>query len=209
MPDNFKYDVFLSHSSKDKEIVRAIAERLRADRLRVWFDEWELRAGDSIPAKFEEGLDESRVLVLCMSANAFGAEWAQLEAATFRFRDPLNKERRFIPLRLDEAPIRGSLAQFLCINWLPEERHRSYAKLLKACQPPEKPTERASDPQREQVAARTIQLAYKATISSYAFSPDGKRILTAANDNTVRLWDMETGLCLRVLGGDDPKSGTD
>ena len=30
-----------------------------------------------------------------------------------RFRDPLNKERRFILLRLDDAPIKGSLAQFL------------------------------------------------------------------------------------------------
>ena len=45
-----------------------------------------------------------RVLVLCMSANAFGSDWAQLEAGTFRFRDPLNKQRRFIPLPLDDAP---------------------------------------------------------------------------------------------------------
>ena len=56
---------------------------------------------DRIPAKIEEGLAHSRVLVLCMSAHAFGSDWAQLEAGTFRFRDPLNKERRFIPLRLD------------------------------------------------------------------------------------------------------------
>jgi len=46
------------------------------------------------------------VLVLCMSANAFASDWAQLESGTFRFRDPLNKERRFIPLRLDDAPRR-------------------------------------------------------------------------------------------------------
>jgi hypothetical protein len=32
-----------------------------------------------------------------------GSDWAQLEAGTFRFRDPLNKEGRFIPLRLDDA----------------------------------------------------------------------------------------------------------
>jgi hypothetical protein len=42
-----------------------------------------------------------------------------LEAGTFRFRDPLNKERLFIPLRLDATPIKGSLAQFLYINWRP------------------------------------------------------------------------------------------
>jgi hypothetical protein len=113
----FTYDVFLSHSAKDKAVVRPLAERLRQDGLKVWFDEWVLKPGDSLPAKIEEGLEHSRVLVLCMSANAFGSDWAQLEAGTcgrgnLPFRDPLNKERRFIPLRLDDAPIKGSLAQF-------------------------------------------------------------------------------------------------
>ena len=128
----FDYDVFLSHSSKDKAVVRDVAERLRADGLRVWFDDWELRPGDNIPAKIETGLEHSRVLVLCMSAHAFGSDWAQLEAGTFRFRDPLNQERRFIPLRLDNAPIKGSLAQFLYIDWLPQNREQEYSKLLEA-----------------------------------------------------------------------------
>ena len=99
----FEFDVFLSYSSKDKAVVRAVAERLRADGLRVWFDEWVFKPGDSIPAKIEEGLEHSRVLVLCMSANAFGSDWAQLEAGTcwwrnLRFRDPLNRERHFLPV---------------------------------------------------------------------------------------------------------------
>jgi hypothetical protein len=123
----FPYDVFLSRSAKDKAVVRPLAERLRADGVKVWFDEWVLKPGDSIPAKIEEGLEHSRVLVLCMSAQAFGADWAQWEAGTcrrrnLRFRDPLNRERRFIPLRLDDAPTKGSLAQFLYINWRPAVR---------------------------------------------------------------------------------------
>ena len=104
MPDEFQYDVFLSHSAKDKAAVRPLAERLRADGVKVGFDEWVLKPGDSIEknqpqtAKIEEGLERSRVLVLCMSANAFGSDWAQLESGTLRtgqrpFRDPLNKER--------------------------------------------------------------------------------------------------------------------
>ena len=39
-----------------------------------------------------------------LSSNAFSWDWAQLESGTFRFRDPLNKERCFLPLRLDDAP---------------------------------------------------------------------------------------------------------
>ena len=57
-------------------------------------------------AKIEEGLEHSRVLVLCMSAHAFGSDWAQLEAGTcgrgnLPFRDPLNQERRSSISRFD------------------------------------------------------------------------------------------------------------
>ena len=66
MSESFSFDLFLSHSAKDKTVVRALAKRLRADGLKVWFDEWEIKPGDSIPAKIEEGLEHARVLVLCM-----------------------------------------------------------------------------------------------------------------------------------------------
>jgi len=141
MAEDFKYDVFLSHSARDKPAVRELAQQLKANGLHVWFDEWEIHPGDSIPAKIEEGLEYSRVLVLCMSANAFGSDWTQLEAGTFRFRDPLNKERRFIPLRLDDTPIKSSLAQFLYIDWRAKDHEQQYAKLLDACRLGGKPLE--------------------------------------------------------------------
>jgi len=199
----YTHDVFLSHSNKDKATVRTIAERLRADGLRVWFDDWELKPGDSIPAKIEQGLEQSRVLVLCLSSNAFGSDWAALESGTFRFRDPLNKERRFIPLRLDDAPIKGSLAQFVFIDWVGEESKREYMKLLEACYLLEQPTMSKAKTKQERPAEKIIQLQYKpkATIYSYAFSLDGKRVLTGGSDEAMRLWDMETGRCLCVFKG--------
>jgi len=35
MAETFQYDVFISHSSKDKPAVRELAERLKQDGLRV------------------------------------------------------------------------------------------------------------------------------------------------------------------------------
>lgn len=95
--EEFVFDVFLSHSAKDKETVREVAERLRADGLRVWFEDWEILPDDSLSPsdkarvreeKTEAGLEHSRVLVLCLSANALGSEWARLERQTIRFNAP-------------------------------------------------------------------------------------------------------------------------
>lgn len=64
MAADFQYDVFLSHSSKDKAMVRPLAERLRKDRLKVWFDEGVLKPGDTIAAKIEEGRKASSLAVV-------------------------------------------------------------------------------------------------------------------------------------------------
>ena len=107
MPAEFPYAVFLSHSAKDKAVVRPLAERLRAggdtskDEGKRMKDETALHPSSFIIHPFPT--------VLCMSANAFGSDWAQLESGTLRtgqrpFRDPLNKEHRILPLRLDDAP---------------------------------------------------------------------------------------------------------
>lgn len=195
------FDVFLSHSSKDKPIVRPLAERLRKDGVRVWFDEWEIKPGDSIPAKIEEGLEHSRVLVLCMSTNAFGSDWAQLESGTFRFRDPLNQERHFILLRLDESPIVTSLAHFSYINWRPENRPQEYSKLLAACCSQAKPLAEDRVPIPMQDPGKTVRLDYDATPQAYAFSADGKKVLCGDHDGKIRLWDATTGDCLHTLKG--------
>jgi tetratricopeptide (TPR) repeat protein len=144
MGESFRYDVFISHSSQDKPVVRQLAERLKGDGLRVWFDEWEIKAGDMISLKIEEGLEQSRTLILVMSVNAFASEWVTLERHTALFRDPTNAQRRFIPLRLDDGEIKDILRHFAYVDW----RHKSdeqYVRLLAGCQPVAGATQPPSD----------------------------------------------------------------
>jgi hypothetical protein len=115
-PVGFLNDVFLSYSSKDGEFVQALAERLQSQGVRVWMDRWNIRPGDPIMAKIDEGLEHSRAIVLCMSGNAFGSDWSLLESQAVRFRDPLNRDRRLIPVRLDDAAIPGSLESLSYID---------------------------------------------------------------------------------------------
>ena len=208
MSEYFAYDVFLSHSAKDKEVVRDIAERLRGDGLKVWLDDWEIRPGDNIPSKIEEGLEKSRVLVLCMSAHAFGSDWAQLESGMFRFRDPLNKERRFIPLKLDDALVKGSLAQFLHVDWRPPARVREYGKLLEACRPVKIEIPTAQQAAQARLREKIVSLGHTNAIRSVALSPDGRQALSGSDDKTVRVWEVESGECVRVLEGHSASVGS-
>lgn len=123
MPDNkvFTHDVFLSHNSEDKEAVRKIANELKSRGLRVWFDEWEIKHGEDIYLKIEEGLETSRNLLLCMSSNCFKSDWVSLELSTVIFRDPVNRNRRFIPLLLESCTIPDSLKRFKYIDYRKRE----------------------------------------------------------------------------------------
>ena len=131
-PETFDFDVFLSHSSKDKPAVRDLAERLKADGLKVWFDEWEIRPGDPIYAKVRDGLERSRVVLLFMSRKGLDSDWATLEHQAILFADPLNRKRRFIPLRLDDGDIPAVLRQYAYLDWR-TPTDDAYRRLLLAC----------------------------------------------------------------------------
>ena len=42
---------------------------------------------------------------------------------------------------------------------------------------------------------------HEGSVLSAAFSPDGKRVVTASYDNTARVWDAETGREIATLKG--------
>lgn len=218
MADNaeveFEFDVFLSHSSKDKPQVRELAERLRKDGVRVWFDEWAIQVGDPISIMVERGLERSRALVLVMSCAAFGSEWTQLELHTTIFRDPTNSMRRFIPLLLSECKVPDLLRQFKYVDYR-EPAEDAYRLLLTRCLP--------SRPELE-TAAVTLAAESKGRVNSaiaitnalrqggalqghtkyvnfIAITPNGKQAISASTDGTLKIWDLVSRKCLRTLRG--------
>ncbi|MGN8160394.1 DUF1883 domain-containing protein [Salinisphaera sp. SWV1] len=78
--DTKEHDVFISHASDDKdEIVRPLANALRDEGLSVWYDEFELRIGDSLRRKIDQGLAQSKVGLVVFSKSFFGKGWTNYE----------------------------------------------------------------------------------------------------------------------------------
>jgi hypothetical protein len=55
--------VFISHSSADSEWAKSFADALRQHGIRVWLDQSQIKAGESLGEALEAGLRESDVLV--------------------------------------------------------------------------------------------------------------------------------------------------
>jgi len=78
--EEIEYDVFISHASEDKdEVVRPLAHALKEEGLRVWYDKFELRIGDSLRRKIDIGLSKSRFGIVVLSHNFIKKGWTNYE----------------------------------------------------------------------------------------------------------------------------------
>jgi len=74
------FDVFISHASEDKDtIVRSLANELVNQGLKVWYDEFALRIGDSLRQKIDKGLARSRVGLVVLSPAFIAKGWTNYE----------------------------------------------------------------------------------------------------------------------------------
>jgi hypothetical protein len=75
-----QYDIFISHASEDKDdFVRPFATLLKEKGVKVWYDEFELKIGDKLRRKIDEGLSKTRYGVVVLSNFFFAKEWPQKE----------------------------------------------------------------------------------------------------------------------------------
>lgn len=83
-----EYDVFISHSSADKDdFVRPLATELQNLGIKVWYDEFELKLGDSLRRSIDHGLINSRYGIVVLSSSFFKRDWTNYELDGF-----VNKE---------------------------------------------------------------------------------------------------------------------
>ncbi|ETX04245.1 toll/interleukin-1 receptor domain-containing protein [Candidatus Entotheonella palauensis] len=75
-----KYDVFVSYTASEIAFVKTLVLKLADRGLSVWFDQGQLRLGDSVLRSLEDGLEHSNYFLLIISPSFFQGPWTQFEA---------------------------------------------------------------------------------------------------------------------------------
>lgn len=71
--------IFLSYSHEDKGIVKQFAEELEAAGMKVWFDLFEIKWGDSLRERIDRGLDSADYMTFFISPNSMSKTWPRAE----------------------------------------------------------------------------------------------------------------------------------
>lgn len=90
--------VFLSYASEDRELAERIARALIGYSIDTWWDDWEIRAGDSFRQKIDAGLGACTHFLVLLTPAALTKPWVnhEMDAGFVRM---LNERIVFLPVR--------------------------------------------------------------------------------------------------------------
>jgi hypothetical protein len=108
------YDVFISHSSKDKLTADAVCNRLESAGIRCWNAPRDIIPGEGWSSAIMRGIDASKVMVLIFSENANVSAHVRREVA-----HACDHEITVIPMRIRDVTPKEGLKYYLdALHWL-------------------------------------------------------------------------------------------
>jgi hypothetical protein len=117
-----RWDAFISYASEDRVgVAQPLAEALTSVGLRVWFDQTELRVGDSLRERIDDGLARSLFGIVILSPAFFGKHYPTRELNGLAQRE-IGGEKVILPVWHDvtDAEVRQfspPLADRIAARW--------------------------------------------------------------------------------------------
>lgn len=78
-PAQPRRQVYLAHATEDKAVAEQLARGLTARGIEVWYDSWEIRAGDSLRQKMDQGLKDCTHFVVLLTPTSIKKPWVNQE----------------------------------------------------------------------------------------------------------------------------------
>jgi predicted nucleotide-binding protein len=122
--------VFVSYAHADKPVAQAISDGLTAAGVRVWIDDGQLRAGDSIIERISNALEDVHFVVAIVSPASVKSQWCRKELSLAITGGLHRKGVRVLPLRLGDAEMPPSLMDTLYIQLDPRNPAGAVPRLV-------------------------------------------------------------------------------
>jgi hypothetical protein len=109
-------NAFISYSHEDKDFVRELALHLSEQGVPLFFDEWDIKPGDSLVRRiFEEGLAKADLFLIVLSKASVKSKWVreELDAATIRRIEGVT---RVVPILKEDCEVPVSLRSLMWVD---------------------------------------------------------------------------------------------
>jgi len=201
------YDVFISHSAKDREFATRFAEDLDKAGLRVWLDLWHIKPGDSFVGAIEQAMKASRFLLIVMSPDYFQSAWTNQEWQYTLAQELAGSGIRLIPILLRDCEIPAILRTKQWVDFRDRAQYRlvldglvrdlrslasGRSPLRQATEAP-KPGERVE--QLDPKVLSDLRKSLQDAVDVFRAKPDTPPVLPSQTE----LADMEQALCFVVM----------
>ncbi len=106
-------DVFICHTSADKfNIVRPLANALEQANISYWLDEAEIKWGDSLISKVNEGIRISKYVIVVLSAEFINRSWPERELNAALNLEASSGEVKILPLLSGDSTTRKKILEY-------------------------------------------------------------------------------------------------
>jgi WD40 repeat protein len=187
-------DIFISHSASDYDKAKVIQAHLKQEGYSCWIAPDDVQPDALWARQIVAAIHGSKVLLIVLSSRANDSLNVSREVALAADKVPM------LTARIEDVRPDGALQYFLTlIHWIdifpgPVDPHLAKVKnalslLL------------SDEGARSQAASvsRTLQ-GHTAAVTSLAFSPDGKYLVSGSRDGTIRMWEVRHLREIAMLG---------
>jgi hypothetical protein len=126
----------MAHAHGDNDLVAQVTQRFREASISYWIDEDQITYGDQIVKKIEDGLQQSRFVMVALSENLGKSGWCRAEYGPILYREfSDDTSRRVIPLSLDGSESERSVPLLLSdkmrVNFKDNRSFAAFIEFLK------------------------------------------------------------------------------
>jgi len=142
------YDLYLCYNRADQPFVFTLAAAVESEtidglqasrRLKVFLDEWDIRPGENMVQRMNQGMLAARHVAALLSPEFLAAPWPAFEWTHITSEDPLNTSGKLIPLLVRDVDLTGQrrielVAPFRALKYIDFRTdggfHKSFLSLI-------------------------------------------------------------------------------